>query len=149
MQSAESGFTLLELLVVVVVIVVLAALAIPQYQSAKNRAKAAVVVGELRNFSSAFFAFYTDNLEFPPDTHEQIPPGMEGLLPPQFEETTGIGGRYNWEGPDGYPYAGISISNGADPELAVLVDRIIDDGNSATGRFRITPNGRPTFILEE
>lgn len=149
MRSTEAGFTLLELLIVVAVIGVLAAIAIPNYQSSRDRAKAAVVVAELRNFSSAFFAFYTTNLEFPPDNHEAIPPGMENLLPPQFEQTTAIGGRYNWEGPDGYPYAGISISSGAEPRLAQLVDKIMDDGNPGSGRFRITSNGRPTYILEE
>lgn len=74
--------------------------------------------------SAAFFAYYADALEFPEDSHEVIPVGMEDLLPPQFEQTTPIGGRYNWEGPDGYPYAGIAISGGADPALVQLVDNL-------------------------
>lgn len=86
---------------------------------------------------------------FPPDNNEAIPPGMESLLPPQFEETTAIGGRYNWEGPSFYPYAGISISSGPKSDLVQLVDNILDDGSLQTGKFRITANGRPTYILEE
>ena len=149
MKEPEGGFTLLELLVVVAIIGILSSVAIPSYRDYKKRARATKVVGELRNFASALFAYYADELQFPPDNHEAIPVGMEGLLPPQFEQTTAIGGRYNWEGPDSYPYAGISISNGPDPELVQIVDNIFDDGSLSTGRFRKTPNGRPTYILEE
>ena len=29
------------------------------------------------------------------------------------------------------------------------IDNIVDDGALTTGKFRVTPNGRPTYILEE
>lgn len=146
---SQDGFTIIELLVVIAIIGVLAALALPTFQSYRKRALAAKVVTELKQFSSAFYVYYVDANDFPADNNEAIPAGMEGLLPPQFIQTTAIGGRYNWEGPDFYPYAGISISSGPDPELVEIVDNLFDDGSLITGRFRTMANGRPTFVLEE
>lgn len=148
MDRKEAGFTLLELLVVVGIIGVLAAIAMPAYNAYRDRAKAAVVASELRYFASAFYAYYTDELEFPEDNHEEIPDGMEDLLPVQFTRETIIGGRYNWEGPDQYSYAGIAISGNPDADLIAIVDRVIDDGSLTTGRFQRMSNGRPTYILE-
>ena len=146
---AEEGFTLIELLVTIAIVGVLASIGLPTYQSYRNRAKAAKVVTELKQFSSAFYVYYIDQNQFPADSNETIPLGMEGLLPPQFVQTTAIGGRYNWEGPDFYPYAGISITSNPDADLIVLVDSLFDDGSLLTGKFRQTPNGRPTFVIEE
>ena len=60
-----------------------------------------------------------------------------------------LGGTYNWEGPNSYPYAGISIyqPNATDAQFAEL-DAMIDDGDTSTGEFRQTPNGRYTYIVE-
>jgi len=55
-----------------------------------------------------------------------------------------------WEGPNNYPYAGISIYQAsASSDLIVLLDEMLDDGDTSQGKFRITSNGRPTYILEE
>ena len=145
------GFTLLELLVVITIIGVLASIAIPTYNSMRDRAKVGRTATELRNFATAFFAFAMANGEFPEDNHEELPPGMEAFISPAvFNRTTPIGGRYNWEGPDNYPYAGVSISGSIDdPDLIAVLDNVMDDGDPNTGRLRVGSNGRPTFIIEE
>lgn len=148
---AENGFTLIELLAVIGIIGVLAALAILSYETFTVRAKIGRTATELKYFATAFMGYNYVVGEYPPDSHNQLPPGMEDFIASDaFNQPTPLGGRYNWEGPDFYPYAGISIDQVAVSERVLqALDSVIDDGNLATGRFRYTSNGRPTFILEE
>ena len=149
--KSEAGFTLIELLTVVGLIGILGVIAIPQYNSYRLRARVAVVAAELRNFSSGFLAYMLANQDFPPDSHLVLPAGMEKYIPAgAWSEVTPIGGRYNWEGPSNYPYAGISISEAViGSEEIRLLDNLMDDGNTASGKFRVMGNGRPTYVIEE
>ena len=148
----ERGFSLLELLVVVSLIAILSGLALPAFREHRRHANVAATAQDLRNFADAFFAYLTDHEDFPIDVPlGVIPPGMEELLAGSaFTGRTRLGGYYNWEGPNHYPYAGIAIEGPtASAEDFQMLARMLDDGSLSSGRFRITPNGRYTFIIDE
>ena len=153
----EDGFTLIELLVVVAIIGIIAAIAVAAYTDQIDKARVAAVASDLRTFETGFLSYQTDTGIYPADSHldppYHLPPGsgMERYLPPQrWSQISPLGGYYNWEGPDSYPYAGISLFEpSAEASVFAMLDDKIDDGNLAQGRFRITPNGRYTLIIDE
>ncbi|MFM1848400.1 MAG: hypothetical protein RL417_1874 [Pseudomonadota bacterium] len=61
MKRAEAGFTLIELLVVVAIIGILAAIAIPQFNSYRQRGYDASARSDLRNAAVAQEAFFVEN----------------------------------------------------------------------------------------
>ncbi len=152
-SKGETGFTLLELLVVVAIIGVLATIAIPAYSGFRERASVVDLASNLKNFGTAFNSYLAEHGTYPNDSHIILPPGagMEKLISQDlWLAETPLGGHYNWEGPDNYPYAGIALL-GVTASVAQVqsLDAILDNGDLATGKFRLTPNGRYTFILEE
>ncbi len=151
------GFTLIELMIVVAVIGILAAIAVPNFMAYRERANVATVIANLKTFGDAFGTYAIYNDDFPPDSHlpppYHLPPGAgmeEYLNEKTWAAPTPLGGFYNWEGPDNYPYAGISLFNTTAPLRVIeMLDRLLDDGDLTTGNFRETPNGRYTYILQE
>lgn len=147
----QDGFTIIELLVTMAILSILAGLSLSMLRDYRERAGVAAVATELKSFVNAFMAYYADHEEFPPDSHITLPAGMEKFIPSRlWAEATPLGGQYNWEGPDNYGYAGISIFNHTAPERVILIlDRMLDNGDINTGKFRVMSNGRPTYVIEE
>ncbi len=139
------------------IIGILAAIAIPKYSEYRMRAKIAVVVEDYRIFTNAFRLYEIDYGQFPNDCHLSPPlpdPVLADYLDAQRWSTpTALGGRYNWEGPDGYPYAAVSIYY-ADGEpkpsndVFAVIDRMLDDGDLSQGKFIMSTHERPTYIIE-
>jgi prepilin-type N-terminal cleavage/methylation domain-containing protein len=65
MRIREKGFTLIELLVVITIIGILAAIALPNYIKAKNKAKEAEVKANIHTIQVSLERYITDNNEYP------------------------------------------------------------------------------------
>ncbi|HKX18755.1 MAG TPA: type II secretion system protein [bacterium] len=61
MRRDEQGFTLIELMIVILVILVLAAILLPQFGLARERARKASCVSNQRNLETAVAMWQTDN----------------------------------------------------------------------------------------
>ena len=152
-RNRKDGFTLVEIMIVIMIVALLATMGIPSYVRARAVSTGVRVANDLRVFGQAFAVYAIENGNYPADSHEVLPsaPGIEEYIrPSKFNEETAIGGRYNWEGPDTYPYAGVSVS-GSSISISELedIDRVVDDGDLSTGNFQRPSSGRYTYIIEE
>ena len=144
-------------MIVIGIITILSAIAIPVITSYRDKAKLILIASDLRNFRGGFLAYLADNGCYPPDSHDEAPYnlingyGTENYIPIHaWIATPPWDGFYNWEGPDSYTYAGISLfGTTASESLMIKLDAILDNGDLNTGVFRKTPNGRYTYIVDE
>lgn len=150
-RGSRAGYTLVEIMIVVAIIGLLAVIALPSFARVRVIASGIQVANNLRVFGHAFAQYAIEHGSYPPDNHEELPAGMEGYIDAaDFNVTTAIGGRYNWEGPDQYAFAGVSVSSSSYPqEELTRIDAAVDDGDLSTGQYRVPGNGRFTFIIEE
>lgn len=146
--SNQSGFSLLELMIVVAIIGVLASIAIPSYQNYQQRARMSELAQQFGQMKNILAIYAQETGSYPDDTHVIPPSGV--TMPDYWSRTTVLGGNFNWEGPDNYAYAGIAILGATASESDMIqFDRVLDDGDLSTGKFRLESNGRHTFILDE
>ncbi|MBN1558351.1 MAG: prepilin-type N-terminal cleavage/methylation domain-containing protein [Lentisphaerae bacterium] len=154
--SVGGGFTLLEIMLVVSLIGLLAVLAVPLVARAAMQARDAMFINDLRTLSGAFSQYALQNGDYP----EDAPPGVlpEDVAPylrgTDWADAAPVGGTWDWTRA---PQRGQTVHGGY-ATLNLLaprrtrtqmqaIDRDIDDGNLATGRFRGGPS-RYTYIVE-
>ncbi|MFT6093818.1 MAG: type IV pilus assembly protein PilA [Pseudohongiellaceae bacterium] len=152
-MHSSGGFTLIELMMVMTLVTMMGSLAAPIYVQYATRAGLVETTLQLANWGREFQRWKIDNGRFPNDSHINLPAEAArtlNILSSEWLETTALGGNWNWEGPDGYDYAGIAIVNAtASISDITQLDFILDDGDLSSGIFRQTPNGRYTYILQE
>ena len=141
-SSSNSGMTLVELLLVVTVVALLSAFLIPVVKKAIESKENAQCASHLRTAAAAFEMYRSEMGSYPADrTPGVIPPEMADYfsdlnIDDWWSDATELGGRWDWDNGYHYQYS-ISISTPTkSSDQLTDFDRLIDDGNLLTGRFR-------------
>ena len=79
MRRQETGFTLIELLVVIAIIAILAAIAVPTFQSYRERAFDARATSALKNHATAEETYYAEYESYKTCTHITCPGTLPGI----------------------------------------------------------------------
>ncbi|MEM9418807.1 MAG: prepilin-type N-terminal cleavage/methylation domain-containing protein [Planctomycetota bacterium] len=142
------GFSLVELVIVVVIVGFIAAIAVPRLSEASSRASERSFARNLRVFSDAIALYYAENpsASLLPDTDTgEMPSDLEPYLDSRiWEQVTPLGGAWDHEHNDAPFEAGLGVSyeeSGIDERHMQTVDRLIDDGDLATGSFQRAEEG--------
>lgn len=162
-ESGTAGLSLVEVLVAVLIISLLAMLAVPTVQRIQRKAKATVILNDLRVFAAAFDTYAHQNGRWPAEC-------AAGVLPPEMTNdlkadvwlrTTPMGGKYNWDNNQlhfGTRFqAAIAISSTGSAPMVLDVPMLLElehaiDGPDQTnflgGTFRIGTGLCPLYIVQ-
>ncbi len=103
-QVKHACFTLIELLVVIAIIAILAAMLLPALQSARERGKASVCRGNMKNIGTYMMTYTADNNDFMPHAissgGKTVPGDYKGTPYLQYQGViTGVGLLYRHYNP--------------------------------------------------
>lgn len=162
---------MLKLGLALLAVVLAAYIGVTEVRKYRRSAQRDQFVGEVRALAAAFEQFHGQKGTWPAATHAEarIPKGMESALAStRWLEGPPFGGTYDWippapaptetkaEGAEKKPDPGGRIAITAfspNPPLPLsqadllALDRKLDDGNLATGRFRTGFNGWPVYLV--
>lgn len=138
----SAAFTLVEILIVVVILGVLAAIVIPMFADASEDAQKVAFTTDVRIFTEAAILFHQEQGVYLEDSASgQLPLGFD----PYIEEEkwlaeTPLGGVWDSEQSSFGITSGLGVhfNGGSQPDDAYMtdVDRILDNGDLASGAFR-------------
>ncbi|MSU23962.1 MAG: hypothetical protein EXS32_09100 [Opitutus sp.] len=157
----HAGFSFLKVSVIVFIISVALSLALPALKQFNLHARSAAVARDLRTFSSAFQSYAREHGDWPAGTGVPgaIPAGMTArLTATNWSRVTPIGGFYTWapnRPQQGERYhAAIVIATlgghrvSSDRNQLADLDHQLDNGDLATGTFRLGYRHYPVYVLE-
>ena len=147
----KQGFTLVEIMIVVVIIGILAALAVPAFRYARIKTGGSAFMNDSRIFANAVQTYTFENGNYPADTSTgAFPPELTNYVAPsRWGVRPGIGGSWDIEtGSYGITCAVGVHQFDVSPEEIAKLDKLYDDGNVATGRYRLLAADRYYYIIE-
>jgi type II secretory pathway pseudopilin PulG len=159
--SRQGGFSLTGLSLALAAVSIGAAVTIPRMQQRHFRERAASTQADLTSFAAAFRAQANAQGEWPAGDGAAgaVPAGMsDALEPKRWQTRTPLGGRYAWDtnSPQRgrrYRAAIVIVPVGDDRATTDArplreLDRLIDDGNLASGNLVLGFQNQPVFVLE-
>jgi len=148
--TRQEAFTLVEMMIVVAVIGLLAAIAVPNFIRARESAQSGAYMSDLQVATGAFQEFAVVNGNYPADTTPaQMPDGMEDYLTRmRWTQRNSLGGQWDWDFDVFGVTAGVSVYRPkASADQMMRIDRILDDGNLASGQLRNRSSGY-IYVIE-
>jgi prepilin-type N-terminal cleavage/methylation domain-containing protein len=145
-KKGGAGFTLVEIMMVVMIVGVLALLAVPALVKVREESHLSRFENDLRQITGALERQAQDEGHFPPERAAgQQPAGITNYLSRlDWSAETPLGGFWDWDYEQSQfgCRAGVSVyrPDWTDDRMSA-VDRRLDDGNLATGRFRKRTGG--------
>ena len=159
---SAAGLSLVELMVVMTIISILMALAVPSYQLIQKRARAAAIINDFRVFTAVLQARAHESGNWPAETAAGVIPAgftSDDIQLNNWTKPGSIGGQFDWENNqihNGVKFtAALSLTDTASAPMLVdlalyqEIDAALDDGNLATGNFRLGNLDCLLFIIEQ
>ncbi|MEM1186195.1 MAG: prepilin-type N-terminal cleavage/methylation domain-containing protein [Planctomycetota bacterium] len=154
-RDQSRAFSLVELVLVVIILGVIGAIAIPRISRAGQDAASRSFAKSIRTFADAALAYEGMTGGWPGEADAGVAPSeLKGMIDTTaWERETPLGGDWDsMTNSSGVGYGIAAVYGGAiaSETMAQLVevDQIIDDGNSATGAFRLASGTTYVLILE-
>lgn len=149
---------------VITIISLLAAAAVPTIVKVKRRSLASVIANDFRVFATAFDTYAHEVDGWPSEVDAGgVPPEMASRISTTgWLKPTALDGQFNWDA--GQTHAGtnyraviaINSTDAApvvqDADLLEAIDAVMDDGNLATGSFRLgadLPKAQVPYVSAE
>jgi len=157
-MKRRAGFTMVEIMIVVAIISLLVGMAVPSMLKYRQGRQNGMVASQIRLACEAFELYKMDHGSWPANEWPGVVPAV---MVPYFSQMrfsnagidwtadTMIGGDWDWDGNCQGFTAAVAIPGCHLPRSQMEgVDRMLDDGNLDTGKFRYE-SSQYTYVLEE
>lgn len=152
-RNGRRGLVLVELLLFLLVIVLAGVLLFMGLGRLRHTARLDQLGADLQTFAKILEQARTENGRWPATAAET----GSRLLDSHWADGSAFGGEYGWVPPGAAGRPGkitlTAFAPGFPLELSradlLLIDRTIDDGDLATGRFRTGFNGWPVYLVDD